>query len=101
MQLLIEEVERLLRQYAETDVAKNNVVPFVAANSIKMNHMYEDIGFQNRKQMGRFMTLHFPKLAKLKPVDKLWKKHIYDLIGKVAPACATCPDQEGCFRCLL
>lgn len=101
MQCLIEEVDMLLKLYAVDNLAKKKVAPFVAERSVEMNHLYEDIGFKNRKQMGKFMKLHFPKLAEMKPSNKLWKKHIYDQIGKVAPACATCPDQSGCFRCML
>jgi nitrogen fixation protein NifQ len=51
--------------------------------------------------MGAYMSQHFPQLAQLKPKDKLWKKFLYDSIGKVAPACASCNDQEHCFTCLI
>jgi nitrogen fixation protein NifQ len=66
-----------------------------------MNHLYQDLGFQNRMQMARFMQYHFPKLSANKPKEVLWKKYIYDLIGEVAPACALCSDQENCFKCKL
>ena len=36
-----------------------------------------------------------------KPKDKLWKKYLYDSIGKIAPACATCDDQLTCFTCMV
>jgi nitrogen fixation protein NifQ len=64
-----------------------------------MNHLYQDLGFKSRIEMGRYMKKYFPKLAELKPADKLWKKFIYDLIDETAPACVECKDQISCFAC--
>lgn len=57
--------------------------------SLKRNHLYQDLGFKSRVEMGKYMKCHFPKLAERKPLDKLWKKFIYDSIGRIAPACFT------------
>ena len=95
------EVILFLQSYAKNRYSKYVIAPHVAAMSLRENHLYEDLGFKNRVQMGRYMKSHFPKLAELKPVDKLWKKFIYDSIGKVAPACFTCKDQTNCFTCAL
>ncbi len=93
------DVMEFLQAYAKNRYSKYVIAPHIAAMSLKQNHLYQDLGFKNRVQMGRYMKRHFPTLAELKPVDKLWKKFIYDSIEKVAPACFTCKDQINCFTC--
>lgn len=93
------EVLEFLQKYAKNRYSKYVIAPHLAAMSIKENHLYQDMGFKNRVQMGKYMKCHFPELAQLKPLDKLWKKFIYDSIGRVAPACFTCKDQSNCFAC--
>lgn len=94
-----EAVTSLLRSHAVSEFAVHTVAPLVAKKSLMMNHLYQDLGFKNRLEMGKFMKTYFPTLAASKPKDKLWKKYIYDLIGEVAPACFDCRDQAGCFAC--
>jgi nitrogen fixation protein NifQ len=95
------DVMEFLQAHAKNRYSKYVIAPHIAAMSLKENHLYQDLGFKNRVQMGRYMKCHFPKLAEIKPVDKLWKKFIYDSIGKVAPACFTCKDQSNCFACQM
>ncbi|MEA3498290.1 MAG: nitrogen fixation protein NifQ [Campylobacterota bacterium] len=90
-------VTNFLKQYAKDEYSKNEMAFHVAKISLMQNHLYEDLGFRNRFEMGGFMKKHFPELSKIKPKDKLWKKFIYDSIGEVAPACAKCEDQISCF----
>ena len=100
-ELMRKEIETLLAGYGVDDTARNVIAPMVAKKSLEMNHLYEDLGFKNRIEMGRFMMSHFPELAARKPKEKLWKKYLYDRIDKIAPACATCDDQSTCFRCIV
>ena len=95
------EIENYLKKYAIDDEARYIIAPLIAKKSLEMNHLYQDLGFKNRIEMGQYMGKYFPRLAQMKPKDKLWKKFLYDAIGKVAPACATCNDQEHCFTCLI
>jgi nitrogen fixation protein NifQ len=95
------EVMVFLQSYAKNRYSKYVIAPHVASMSLQMNHLYEAMGFKNRVQMGKFMKCHFPELAQKKPVDKLWKKFIYDSVGKIAPYCFTCKDQNNCFACEL
>lgn len=95
------EIENFLKKYAIDDEARYVIAPNVARVSLEMNHLYQDLGFKNRIEMGQFMKRHFPHLAEIKPKEKLWKKFLYDAIGRVAPACAGCSDREHCFTCLL
>jgi nitrogen fixation protein NifQ len=101
LEVMEREIIALLRTYAVNGQAKYILAPLVAQKSLEMNHLYEDLGFQSRTQMGKFMKKNFPQLAANKPKEKLWKKYLFDCIGKVAPACATCDDQLTCFSCLL
>lgn len=101
LDILAREIEGYLKKYAADDEARYVIAPLIAKKSLEMNHLYQDLGFKSRVQMGAYMAQHFPRLAELKPKDKLWKKFLYDAIGKVAPACATCNDQEHCFTCLI
>lgn len=98
---LHDKVENYLKKYAINDEARYIIAPHVAKKSLEMNHLYQDMGFKNRIEMGQYMKRYFPHLSEMKPKDKLWKKYIYDSIGEVAPACATCNDQEHCFTCIL
>jgi len=98
---MYEDVKQLLQAHASSEHAKIILAPLVAKYSLQMNHMYEDMGFKSRTQMGEFMKLNFSTLAAQKPKDKLWKKYLYDRIGSLAPACATCDDQLTCFTCMV
>jgi nitrogen fixation protein NifQ len=99
--LMYEDVKALLAKHAVNSHAKYILAPHVARVSLEMNHLYEDLGFKSRTQMGKFMSKNFPILAAQKPKEKLWKKFLYDEIGAIAPACAECHDQESCFTCIL
>lgn len=95
------EIENLLKKYAIDDEARYVIAPHIAKVSLEMNHLYQDLGFKNRVEMGQYMKCYFPRLSDMKPKDKLWKKFLYDSIGRIAPACASCNDQEHCFSCLI
>lgn len=92
-------VTTFLQQYAKDEKAFHETAPYLAKVSLEMNHLYQDLGFENRTQMGKYMKEHFPSLCEIKPADKLWKKFIYDSIGEVAPACEDCHDQDNCWAC--
>ena len=99
--IMYDQVLELLASHAVDEYAKDTIAPLVAEKSLLMNHLYQDLALNNRIEMGKFMKKHFPTLASKKPQDKLWKKYIYDEIGKIAPACASCSDQVNCFSCLV
>jgi len=95
------EVLKLLQKNANDDYAKNTLAPWIAKTSLRMGHLYSDLGLISRKEMGRLMSNNFSSLASNKPKEIRWKKFIYDCIGKTAPACATCKDIANCFQCDL
>lgn len=96
---LEQEVMAFLQGYAKNRYSKYVIAPHIAAMSLQMNHLYEAMGFKNRVQMGKYMKCHFPELATLKPVDKVWKQFIFDSIGHIAPFCSSCKDNSNCFVC--
>lgn len=96
---LEQKVTCFLQSYTNSHYAHEHIAPLVAKQSLLENHLYQDLGFDNRIEMHRFMTIHFPLLVIQKPQDILWKKFIYDGIGEVAPACARCQDNIHCFSC--
>lgn len=100
-EVLEAKVKLLLEFFAKDDYSKMVIAPKVAKVSLEMNHLYQDLGFENRIEMGRFMQEHFPRLSQMKPKETLWKKYLYDLINETAPACAECDDQETCFKCQI
>lgn len=92
-------ITNLLKCYAKDEYAKNKIAPHLAKVSLMMNHLYYDLGFENRIQMGKYMKEHFPSLCSKKPTEKLWKKYLYEMIDETAPACEKCSDQINCFVC--
>jgi nitrogen fixation protein NifQ len=101
LEIMERDIASLLHHYGVNAYAQTILGKWIAYESLKMNHLYHDLGFKSRTEMGKFMQRNYPLLAKQKPKDKLWKKFLYDKIGKVAPACASCNDQLSCFSCLL
>jgi nitrogen fixation protein NifQ len=94
-------VTNLLQHFARDEYTKTKVAPRIAKVSLEMNHLYQDLGFGSRTEMGRYMAEHFPRLSKMKPKETLWKKYLYDLLLETAPACAECDDKETCFSCKI
>jgi nitrogen fixation protein NifQ len=94
----IKKVQEFLENESKDSEGKKKAKE-VAINSVKMNHLYEDMGFSSREQMNDFMKKHYEELASKKPKNVRWKKYLYDCIGEVAPACAGCPDEDICFSC--
>ena len=68
-----QEIRELLNAHAANEFALHTVAPLVAKKSLRMNHLYQDLGFKNRVEMGLFMKTYFPVLAVLKPRDKLYR----------------------------
>ncbi len=101
LEIMEAEVLELLQKNSNDEYAKNSLAPLIAKTSIKMGHLYSDLGLSSRKEMNRLMKANFTSLANVKPDDIRWKKYLYDCIEKIAPACATCNDNTNCFQCSL
>ena len=76
----------------------------VARRAQRPNHLWQDLGLNNRGELSQLMTRHFKPLALRNTGDMKWKKFLYRIICAeegfslcTAPSCAECDDFESCF----
>jgi len=76
----------------------------IARRAQASNHLWQDLGLNNRGELSRLMTRHFKPLAARNTGDMKWKKFFYRIICAdegfslcTAPSCAECDDFEDCF----
>lgn len=76
----------------------------IARRAQRTNHLWQDLGLNNRGELSRLMWRHFRPLAARNSGDMKWKKFLYRLICAdasytlcTAPSCAECDDFETCF----
>jgi nitrogen fixation protein NifQ len=76
----------------------------IARRAQRPNHLWQDLGLNNRGELSELMTRHFKPLAMRNAQDMKWKKFLYRLICAdasytlcTAPSCAECDDFEHCF----
>jgi len=93
-----EAIKNLLLEYAADDSAKETA-GVIAKKAFLERHLYEDMGFLDRKIFNEYMAKLYPELSLKKPKDIRWKKFLFDSIGSVAPSCEFCGDIDLCFSC--
>jgi nitrogen fixation protein NifQ len=76
----------------------------IARRAQRPNHLWQDLGLNNRGELSKLMTRHFKPLAMRNTGDMKWKKFFYRLICAdanytlcTAPSCAECDDFQSCF----
>ncbi len=76
----------------------------VARRAQRPNHLWQDLGLGNRRELSRLMSAHFKPLAVRNTADMKWKKFLYRTICRdegfslcTAPSCSECNDFEACF----
>ena len=76
----------------------------IARRSQRPNHLWQDLGLNNRGELSELMKRHFKPLAMRNTGDMKWKKFFYRQICAdegftlcAAPSCAECDDFENCF----
>lgn len=77
----------------------------IARRAQRPNHLWQDLGLQNRSELSRLMRTHFAPLAMRNSTDMKWKKFLYRTICRdtgyslcVAPSCSECDDFAFCFN---
>lgn len=77
----------------------------MARRAQRPNHLWQDLGLQDRGELSRLMTKHFAPLAARNSKDMKWKKFLYRTICRdtgyslcVAPSCSECDDFDLCFN---
>ncbi len=68
------------------------------------NHLWQDLGLQDRTELTRLMQRHFAPLKERNSHDMKWKKFLYRTICRdegygfcAAPTCGECDDYQICF----
>ncbi len=76
----------------------------LARRSLEPNHLWQDMGFAERGELGAMFRRHFPALVALNSGDMKWKKFFYRqlcqregfLVCK-SPHCEQCDEHAACF----
>jgi nitrogen fixation protein NifQ len=107
--LLIEEDERCLRELlirsaSEGTPYEQALACLIARRSQRPNHLWQDLGLRNRRELSWLMERHFGHLARKNSKDMKWKKFLYRVICReegfsicTAPSCSECCDFDNCF----
>ncbi|MCF4164813.1 nitrogen fixation protein NifQ [Zavarzinia compransoris] len=76
----------------------------MARRAQRPNHLWQDLGLRNRRELSWLMERHFEPLARKNAQDMKWKKFLYRMICRddgyrlcTAPSCSECDDFEVCF----
>jgi nitrogen fixation protein NifQ len=76
----------------------------VARRCQRPNHLWQDLGLRNRRELSWLMERHFPALAQRNKQDMKWKKFLYRVICRdegfsicTAPTCSECSDFDNCY----
>ena len=76
----------------------------VARRCQKPNHLWQDLGLNDRGELSRLMRERFASLARRNNQDMKWKKFLYRMVcGNdgfrlcTAPVCTECGDFDDCF----
>lgn len=76
----------------------------VARRALRPNHLWQDLGLRNRRELSWLMQRHFEPVAARNRTDMKWKKFLYRLICRdegfgicSAPSCEACDDVTLCF----
>lgn len=76
----------------------------IARRALRPDHLWQDLGLNDRGELGRLLHRHFPTLAAGNVRNMRWKKYFYRRLCEAegfvlctAPSCAACTDFDGCF----
>jgi nitrogen fixation protein NifQ len=76
----------------------------VAARALRPDHLWQDLGLRNRRELSWLMQRHFEPIAMRNTGDMKWKKYLYRELCAAegfslctAPSCAECCDFDTCF----
>jgi nitrogen fixation protein NifQ len=76
----------------------------VARRAQRPNHLWQDLGLRQRRELSWLMQRHFEPVAARNKNDMKWKKFLYRLICRdegfgicTAPSCEECDELDVCF----
>ncbi|HET9957463.1 MAG TPA: nitrogen fixation protein NifQ [Polyangiaceae bacterium] len=96
--------ELLTRGATERSPLQLALAFIIARRCQRPNHLWQDLGLRNRRELSWLMERHFQPLAQRNTRDMKWKKYLYRVICRdegfalcTAPSCSECSDFEHCF----
>lgn len=97
-------VSLLLRYRANIEESEYDIAVIVATACRGNDHLWQDLGLNNRRELSELFIRNFPKLAALNDRDMKWKKFLYKRLCEEdgiyvcrAPSCSECKDLPNCF----
>jgi nitrogen fixation protein NifQ len=105
----LSEDERCLRDLLSRHTTRGSwfelrLAALMARRAMRANHLWQDLGLRNRRELSDLMARHFAPLATRNHRDMKWKKFFYRMICKdegfrlcTAPSCSECDDFAVCF----
>lgn len=95
----------LLRHRTRNVPEEEWLAAIVARRAQANNHLWEDLGYNDRSDLNGMFQRHFPSLFALNDKNMRWKKFFYRLMCETeglrlckSPNCAECPDLKTCFE---
>lgn len=96
--------DMLSRSTSERTRLQQLLAYIIARRAQSPNHLWQDLGLRNRRELSWLMSRHFERLAARNLNDMKWKKFLYRLICRdqgfslcTAPSCSECDDFDDCF----
>jgi len=96
--------ELLLRSAGEGSPYEQALACLIARRCQRPNHLWQDLGLRNRRELSWLMERHFPALSQRNTRDMKWKKFLYRVICRdegfsicTAPSCSECTDFDHCY----
>lgn len=97
-------LQLLLDHRAVADEPHRFIAHLVASACMGADHLWQDIGLSDRKEISALLSEHFPTLAAKNTGNMKWKKFFYKQLcdreginACRAPSCAACDDYHKCF----
>lgn len=98
-------VRDILMMYASGEgKLERPLAAMLARRCQRPNHLWQDLGLNDRGELSALMQRHFAGLARRNSGDMKWKKFLYRMICGAegfqlctTPICTECRDFEACF----
>lgn len=96
--------ELLARHATHRTRFQTQLAAIIAHRSMRPNHLWQDMGLRDRRELSALMARHFAPLAARNKGNMKWKKFFYRQICRdegfrlcTSPTCSECDDFAGCF----
>lgn len=97
-------LDLLLEHRAGADESERWMAHIVTAACMGGDHLWQDLGLWNRRDLSRLMNDNFPALSAKNVHDMKWKKFLYKQLCQRegvyvcrSPSCEVCADYAHCF----